>query len=129
MKTIFTQQQARPAQALDFCYYCGEAFTNEPERTNAPDHIPPRAVFHKDDRNWPLTVACHWCCNQARSMTDTKSGQLIGVTRGQYPQAEDIAINVTPWRFRDDEQPIGVLSDFNLQAEVWRWVRGFHAAL
>jgi hypothetical protein len=62
-------------------------------------------------------------------MTDTKSGQLIGATRGKYPNDKDIALNVAPWQFQSDEQPIGVLSDFNLQAEVWRWVRGFHAAV
>ena len=129
MKTITTQQQARPVQSLGFCFFCGGVFATERECINAPDHLPPKAVFHPDDRNWRLKVACHWCCNQERSITDTKSGQLIGATRGQYPKTKDIALNVEPWRIADDEIPVGILSEFNFQAEIWRWVRGFHAAL
>jgi hypothetical protein len=129
MRKIRTQQEARPAQSLDFCYLCGEVFAAEPERNNAPDHLPPRAVFDRADRNWPLVVACHYCCNQERSMTDQKIGQLISVTRGQYPAERDIALNIRPWPVGEGQNPIGVLSELNFQAEVWRWVRGFHASL
>lgn len=129
MITITTQQDARPAQTLGFCYYCGEAFGTEAELIRTRDHIPPRAVFHEEDRNWPLTVPCHHRCNQERSMTDVKIAQLVGVARGQHFDTKNFALDVAPLQSANGESPIGILSNLNMADEIWRWVRGFHAAL
>jgi hypothetical protein len=62
-------------------------------------------------------------------MTDVKTAQLIGITRGQKFKRNHVALNVAPWPSAEHEQPIGILSNLDLGAEIWRWVRGFHAAL
>jgi hypothetical protein len=129
MVIIRTLQDARPAQLLEFCYYCGEPFSTEPDFRRTRDHIPPRAVFHEDDRNWPLTVACHYRCNQERSLEDVKIAQLIQITRGQPVELSNIVLDVAPWPSANTEQPIGILTNLDLDAEIWRWVRGFHATL
>jgi hypothetical protein len=115
---------------MDFCYWCGTRFTEVEELRNEPDHLPPKASFDSSDRNFPLKVACHRKCNIERSVADKKSAQVIGGLRGEFPNStRDIAIKVAPYQFPNQPTPTGVLLNTNWHEEIWRWIRGFHAAL
>ncbi|MGW8256981.1 MAG: hypothetical protein ACWGMZ_05815, partial [Thermoguttaceae bacterium] len=77
MIEIVTQQQARKVQYLDFCYVCGEPFTEDDPSTR--DHVPPKKIFRAADRNWPLILPAHDRCNSEYSFSDEQAKGLVAL--------------------------------------------------
>ncbi len=77
MIEIVTQQQARQVQHLDFCYVCGEPFTEDDPSTR--DHVPPKKIFRAADRNWPLILPTHDRCNSEYSFSDEQAKGLVAL--------------------------------------------------
>ena len=127
MPALLTQASIRPARNLAFCYLCGQAFSTQKE--NHPDHVPPEAIFAQEDRNFPLKVASHRTCNNPQSKSDEVIGQLIAVIHGKQPNSENIRLNHQTFVVQNNNEPILAFINTDLIGQIWRWVRGFHAAL
>lgn len=127
MLELLTQASIRPARYLPFCYLCGLPFSSRAD--NHPDHIPPEAIFAKIDRNFPLKVAAHRKCNNPQSKQDETVGQLIAVIHGKQPQPKNIRLKHKTFKGSTDDTPLLAFLGTNLIGQIWRWVRGFHAAL
>ncbi len=125
MVQLTTQRDLRPAQSLSFCFVCGQPIAGN----NHPDHVPPKAVFHAADRNFPLKVACHERCNTSHNNLDTQIGQLVGLLHGTIAAERDRIIRGREVTFGSDRRVTGGIEGLRLGDQVWRWVRGFHAAL
>jgi hypothetical protein len=128
MPSILTQKQARSAQKLPFCYYCGQAFSNVPGRNNHPDHIPPGKLFAPEDRNFPLKLSCHQSCNNVLSDSDEIIGQLVSAAHETISPPEKLRLTFYVVETESGHQLPGV-GGVNIEQQVIRWVRGFHAAL
>ncbi|MGA3402218.1 MAG: hypothetical protein ABSC95_23665 [Acetobacteraceae bacterium] len=122
MVTMTTQMAFREVQALPFCYVCGRDFT--PTDNKDRDHIPAKAVFDKRDRMPALWLPTHKACNAGHGTLDQKIGQLVALKRHQVPTKRDRQL-----RFRMFRQNVGAIENLDIRSVVWRWVRGFHAAL
>lgn len=120
MKRLETQQALRNVRDLPFCYLCRNNFVSN-DQTNY-DHVPPESVFDPADRQ-PLKLRSHAKCNHSHHLTDEKNGQMIGLRRGAAPRPENR-------RLRALQTSLGpAVIDFDVDAAVWRWIAGFHAAL
>ncbi len=106
---------------------CGEPFSAQKE--NHPDHVPPKAIFAQEDRNIPLKVASHFECNNPQSKSDEVIGQLIAVIHGKRPRLENARLNHRTFVVQNNNKPILAFLNTDLKGQIWRWVRGFHAAL
>jgi hypothetical protein len=123
MVTLSSQKQIRAVRNLPFCYLCGRVFA--PDDITNHDHVPPESVFAKADRQ-PLKLKSHKKCNSSFELLDEKIGQLIGLKHGQTPS------NPQHHRLKIIRSPIprvGAVTNLNIDEAVWRWIRGFHAAL
>jgi hypothetical protein len=123
MASLTTQKQLRAARDLPFCYLCGSDF--KPEDVTNHDHVPPESVFAKADRV-PLKLKSHTKCNSSFELLDEKIGQLIALKHGQVPS------NPQHYRLKFIRSPfprVGAVTNLNIDEAVWRWIRGFHAAL
>jgi hypothetical protein len=123
MVKIATQQERRSVSRLQFCYDCGQPF--QPDEKPTRDHVPPEAIFATRDRD-PLILAAHAACNAKHSLTDEKMGQLIALRRSQIPssaRAKKLKFLINP------KITVGAVLDVDIHGQVWRWIRGFHAAL
>lgn len=127
MPELCTQANVRPARNLPFCYLCGSAITSQAE--NHPDHIPPEAIFAVSDRNFPLKVAAHRGCNVPQSEQDEVISQLIAVIHGKHPNPNRKRLKYKVFKTIDNGDPFLAFLNVNLIGQIWRWVRGFHAAL
>jgi hypothetical protein len=108
---------------LPFCYLCGLKFL--PEDPCNADHVPPSSAFNARDREPPLKLKTHMACHKPLSTEDKKVGQLIAMRRGEHPASRrDQALNFI--RYPDGRVAFDNLS---LERALWRWIRGFHAAL
>ncbi len=67
MPKLITQKDLRKAHDLPFCYLCGKAFESREQKTR--DHVPPKAIFRKQDRDAPLILHAHAECNEAQRRT------------------------------------------------------------
>lgn len=126
MVSISTHQDCRTVQKLPFCYLCGKEFEPGDERTR--DHLPPETVFAlADKQKGPvLWLPAHKPCNEAEGTTDQKLGQLIGLRRSEVPASRrdrQLKFTVFP------RQALGAITNLNIDQAIWRWIRGFHAAL
>lgn len=121
-----SQTALRPIQSLPFCYLCGRTF-EDGEATNR-DHVPPSAIFAVADRNFPLILRTHTTCNGDRSGEDAIIGQLVSVLHGRQPHPRAARPRVETGRFEDGTIGLGAVG-VDLKGIIWRWVRGFHAAL
>jgi len=121
MPTLTTPQHFRTVQNLPFCYLCGDALKQGQDQNR--DHIPPQAIFLKQDRD-PLWLPTHLACNSGQSLADEKIGQLIALKNRKVPSDP----KNRRLRFRIEEGQ-GAVVNLDLDGAVWRWVRGFHAAL
>lgn len=92
MPSILTQKELQDARSQDFCYLCGERF--EANSKQSPDHVPPRSIFAKDDRDPPLILPTHHNCNQERSVEDELIGQLVAVLHGRYPPEDQLKLRL-----------------------------------
>ena len=108
---------------LPFCYLCGRDLAEGDEVDG--DHVPPKATFNARDRQPALKLQTHKQCNGALSVDDKKIAQLIALRRRQGPSsARDAALRLTLY------PSIGVgVTNIDVEQAVWRWIRGFHAAL
>lgn len=123
---IDSQEAARPLQRLPFCYLCGRAFDgSEPQDK---DHVPPAALFQKSDRDFPLKLPSHTACNGARSAEDEIVSQLVGLLHEEPSRPKTRTVRVAAGQFEDGTTGVGAVG-VALEAIIWRWVRGFHAAL
>jgi hypothetical protein len=114
----------RAVQDLPFCYLCGTEFIENLETDR--DHVPPKSVFNPRDRQPPLKLKTHKSCNGRFSIDDKKIGQLIALRRGERPtSARDNALRLVHYPHLD----MVALENLNVDAAIWRWVAGFHAAL
>lgn len=123
MVSLRTQKQFRAVRNLPFCYLCGKTFETD-DITNY-DHVPPESVFAKVDRI-PLKLKSHLKCNASFELLDEKIGQLIGLKHRQTPS------DPNHHRLKFIRSPIpgvGAVTNLNVDEAVWRWMRGFHAAL
>ena len=126
MPSLSTQQDFRDVQKLPFCYLCGKDFLAGDPRTR--DHLPPETAFAACDRKVGpvLWLPAHYACNQGQSNTDQKVGQLIGLRRREIPASRRDKL----LRFQLSRQrALSVITNLDVDHAVWRWVRGFHAAL
>lgn len=126
MVTISTHQDCRKVQKLPFCYLCGKEFLVGVKPTR--DHLPPETIFAIADRKIGpvLWLPAHRTCNEAEGNTDQKLGQLIGLRRFEVPASRrdrQLKFKVFP------RQALGAIINVNIEQAIWRWVRGFHAAL
>jgi hypothetical protein len=120
--SLLTQKDFRPVQRLPFCYLCARLFGEGEKPTR--DHVPNESVFAVEHKE-PLLLPTHLACNARHSAADEQMGQLIALLRGYVPS--------NPAHQRLVIEPIAggflALRSVNVHAAVWRWVRGFHAAL
>jgi hypothetical protein len=126
MVSITTQQECRAAQRLLFCYLCGKEILPGEARTR--DHLPPQSAFSAHDRKVGpvLWLPAHKKCNEVEGTTDQKVGQLIGLRRHVAPSSRrdrQLKFEIFP------AQALGAVTNLDIDHAVWRWVRGFHAAL
>lgn len=123
MPSLTTQKDFRSVQRLPFCYLCGKEFLDGDQPNK--DHIPPQSIFLKEDRE-PLWLPTHVACNTGETITDQKIGQLIALKYGKAPK--DAAHRRLEITWFPNEQ-LAALTNLDVDAAVWRWIRGFHAAL
>lgn len=126
MVSISTHQDCRTAQTLQFCYLCGKEFLPGEKRTE--DHLPPKTIFAVADRKLGpvLWLPAHRACNEAEGTTDQKLGQLIRLRRYEVPASRrdrQLKFKMFP------RQALAAITNLDIDQAVWRWVRGFHAAL
>lgn len=122
MVILQTQKDLRTVQRLPFCYLCGDHLL-EDDVTDG-DHVPAKATFNARDREPALKLQTHKRCNANLSVDDKKLGQLIALRRRESPPSRrDQAL-----RFMSQRDMVAV-TNLNIDAAVWRWIRGFHAAL
>ena len=127
MPELTSQADLRRAQSLPFCYLCGRTFEDNTERSR--DHVPPRAIFAEADRSPPLILPTCRACNQQQSQYDEQIGQLLAFMHGKYPSPNNTRLNFVKAMDHESGDPMLGVRNLPLQAIVWRWVRGFHAAL
>jgi len=127
MIQIITHKALHNCAKLDFCYLCGQPFENGRE-TNR-DHVPPKAIFLPGDRRNPLILPTHPGCNQSESVDDELVSQLVSALHRALPRPERQRLKFIVGLVKSDGEPIAFTANVDLGRIVWRWVRGFHAAL
>ncbi len=128
MPSITTQSDARRVQRLDFCYLCGQKFSASSTPVNL-DHVPPAAIFAKEDRNWPLKLSVHVDCNSKMSESDEVLGQLVAVLHGSFPNPSNLKLQITQMVEKQSGDLMGGVTGIPIESLVWRCLKGFHAAL
>ena len=127
MLEIITEQQAREVSRLDFCYMCGNPFTEANPSTS--DHVPPKKIFLPEDRNWPLILPAHKKCNSEYSFSDEQAKGLLALlhsTRTGNPPLKTKPIGIV----KTGDKPVGVLlAGLSLGTIVSKILRACHAAL
>lgn len=127
MPSLETQKQAQELRKISFCYLCGNEFV--PDDDCDEDHVPPKACFATSDRNFPLKLPTHRSCNSGHKLIDEKIGQVISLKHGRLPPLSNQRLKFTfvpPSRRR---AVLGAVTNVDIEGAVWRWIRGFHAAL
>ena len=122
MISLTAQKDFQPLRKLTFCYLCGKDFVAGDDIDR--DHVPAQSAIAKRDRE-PLLLPTHVRCNRAYHLSDQKVGQLIALRRGEVPRKE-----VRRLRFAISPHGTqGAVTNIDLDAAIWRWIAGFHAAL
>ncbi len=127
MPALLTQTDVRLARNLKFCYLCGQPFQCRAD--NHPDHVPAKAIFAKEDHNFPLKVAAHLECNRRESATDEILGQLISVNHGRQPTEGQRTLEFKIYNVEGFQTPFLGFAQESVASQIGRWLRGFHAAL
>jgi hypothetical protein len=123
MVSLLKQTDFRGVQNLPFCYLCGQAFVTGDGQNR--DHVPPECIFALLDRE-PLWLPMHTACNKHYSDLDEKIGQLIALRYGKVRRDRKhrkLRFALSPQR------TVGAVVNLDIDAAVWRWIAGFHAAL
>jgi len=124
MVALRVHKDFQQVRYLPFCYLCGRDFVDEDEVDG--DHVPPRAAFNARDKEPPLKLKTHVACNSALKVDDKKIGQLIALRRREGPTSpRDQALEIVHYR----NPNMAAVENLNVDGAVWRWVKGFHAAL
>jgi hypothetical protein len=122
MPILETLKDFQRVRRLPFCYLCGDSFL-EDDVTDG-DHVPPKTAFNSRDREPALKLETHKKCNASFSVEDKKVGQLIALRRREkVPPSRDQALKFV------SGGGMAAVTNLNVDAAVWRWVLGFHAAL
>jgi len=122
MVSLQTQKNFRAVQQLPFCYLCGETFVAGDDKNR--DYAPPNCMFAETDRE-PLILLTHVTCNSSHELTDEKSGQLIALKRHEVASPDSDRLKFA----LSSDMKDGVLINVDVDGAVWRWIKGFHAAL
>ncbi len=127
MVEIITAQQARKVSLLDFCYVCGNPFTESNPSTR--DHVPPKKIFIAEDRGWPLILPAHNECNSEYSFSDEQAKGLIALLHPKdtvVPPLKTEQVGIV----KRDGKPTGVLlKGLSLRRIAAKILRACHAAL
>lgn len=124
MILLHTQRHFREVAELPFCYWCGSNFLPQDQANG--DHVPPKNAFDIADRTPALILKTHVACNDGHKITDELIGQLVALQRDYVtpdPKNRRLKMEVYPG------QLFGSVTNVNVVEAVWRYVRGFHAAL
>lgn len=126
MPRLTDQATLRTIRHIGFCYLCGDSLPSMGCPGRNRDHVPPSSLFLPQDRTPPVILPTHTTCNNSQTSTDEIMGQLISLIHGTPPKPNRLkaAVYATP--------VIGIpllAIDHNLHSAIWRWIRGFHAAL
>lgn len=123
MPSLRVHKDFQAVRNLPFCYLCGREFVDGDNVDG--DHVPPKATFNTRDREPALKLKTHRACNGAFSVEDKKIAQLVAMRRRQGPSsARDAALRFAAYTGTG----VGV-TNLDIDEAVWRWIRGFHAAL
>ena len=127
MPTLTTHKQLQELRHPPFCYICGQTF--HPTDAKNRDHVPPKAVFAKDDRNVPLALPVHIVCNSKYKLVDEKIGQIISLKHGRVPSQKNQRLAIRSLDSPTGGSPLGAVTNLDIPGAIRRWVMGFHAAL
>ena len=120
------QRDLRRVYAQPFCYICGKAIADGDNLND--DHIPPNGLFKSSDRSAPLILRTHRRCNSDQSADDQVIAQLIGPIHGRVPSRKDRPLDIEIHELGPGKTT-GILRGQDLERVIYRWIRGFHAAL
>ncbi len=124
MIVLETQRHFRSVANLSFCYWCGNNFVPRDEKNS--DHVPPKNAFAREDRTPSLILKTHVTCNSTHKTIDELMGQLVALQRN-YVTPNPANRHLKMERYPDQE--FGAVTNVNVVEAVWRYIRGFHAAL
>jgi len=127
MPTLKTNRDFQPLQKLPFCYLCEQEFCETRERTR--DHVVPRAIFATDHQICPLILPAHRDCNESQSVYDERIGQFLAVLHGKYPPLGRVRLDIRAFQDSESGSVRAACVGIDLRPIVFRWIRGFHAAL
>ena len=127
MPSLTTHDDLQKARSLGLCYLCGRPFAEGERRSR--DHVPPRTVFATAHREPALVLPTHRKCNVGQSQRDEVIGQLVALLHGKAPRAERLRLAFDLFSVDGNPAPLAGLREIPVGPIIWRWVRGFHAAL
>ncbi len=122
MKIRSESQLQQVRKQVSFCYLCGAALKGIPTNT---DHVPPRSLFARSDRQRPLTLVTHVTCHERASAWDQITGDLVSL--GHDPDRERQQLPKQIVVVSQERELLGV--QVPLQHVLIRYLQAFHAAL
>ena len=124
--SIHTANLARSQyDQLEFCYLCGKSFTAENPKTR--DHVPPKAIFKSEDRNYPILLPAHSACNQGYALADEQIAQLVALLHGAERTPARVNVLGT---FPAPSGEMGVaVNNLAIGPMLTKIIRGCHAIL
>ncbi len=123
--SLTAQSELQAVQKRAFCYLCARTFGEHDEQDK--DHVPPSAMFLPGDRQPPLILPTHIVCNNTRSAEDQITGKIIGLLHDRHVLPKGYSPAFAGVTFPDGT--LGWGSSDDIKGIIFRWVRGFHAAL
>lgn len=123
---LSTRKHFQIAQRLGICYLCTKPLIKGHKRS--ADHVPPKTIFADTDREPVLVLPTHPSCNLAQSAEDEIMGKLLGALHGKPANPKGRKLKIGTATFADGSVGLG-LTDLSLKEVIFRWIRGFHAAL
>ena len=127
MREIVTASQARNVTKLRFCYVCGKLFTKTYPKTR--DHVPPKKIFRKEDRSWPLILPAHEECNSEYSMTDEQAKDLLLLLQPESTKQPPVRTKPVGIAKREGKPTAVLLQGLFLGTIISKILRACHAAL
>ncbi|EGW23589.1 hypothetical protein Mettu_2450 [Methylobacter tundripaludum SV96] len=128
MISITTQKDAGKIRDLSFCYICGIDF-QESDSKNL-DHVPPKSIFAKPDRDFPLKFTTHKDqCHSPMNLDDEVISQLFALIHGKQPSEKNDKLKIGVYQRTETGAIMASFSERNIEILLRRWLKGFHAAL
>lgn len=125
MPSLTTHRDFQSVRNLHFCYLCGEPFQQSDKAVDV-DHVPPKTIFAKEDRQNPLVLKTHKVCNESHSEWDQLTGDMISVLHETGRKRQKIRKHL---RVISAEERKLAIENVPLTRIIGRFIRGFHAAL